>query len=37
MTITRHINEIGNLAMKYHAEIYFGFIAIQKASFYETS
>jgi hypothetical protein len=34
MTITRHINEIGTLATKYHAEIYFGFIAIHKASFY---
>jgi hypothetical protein len=37
MTITRLINEIGTLAMKHHAEIYFGFIAIHKVSFYETS
>jgi len=37
MTITRHINETGTLAIKYHAEIYFGFIAIHKSSFYGTS
>jgi hypothetical protein len=37
MTITRHIKEIGTLAMKYQAEIYFGFVAIHKVSFYETS
>jgi len=36
MTIAPHINEIGTLAMKYRAEIYFGFIAKHKASFYET-
>jgi hypothetical protein len=37
MTLTRHINEIGTLAIKYYAEIYLGSIAIHKASFYETS
>jgi len=37
MTIAPHINEIGTLAMKYHSDIYFGFIAIHKAPFYETS
>ena len=36
MTITHHINEIGTLAMKYHAQISFGFIAIYEVSFYET-
>jgi hypothetical protein len=36
MKITRHTKEIGTLALKHHAEIYYGFVAKHKVSFYET-